>query len=158
MNAPNNDLKQLIESNRQDAQAQQVSVQAQMEQRATAPRGKQIFACAIVAVCAVVLFRQYPRFSEPYTWPDPATNASAAEADMVEVVSAIALYRVSQGQYPAVLSQVALPERLAARVANSLLQYKPNETAYTLDWTQPHWRVSYDSQTDKISVAPVEKR
>lgn len=157
MSAPNNDLNQLIDSTRQDAQAQQARAQALSEQRAAPPRGKQIFALVLVAICAAVLFQQYPRFSEPYTWPDPATNSAAAEAELVELVGWIEAYRLSQGQYPAVLSQMNLPETLATLVASTSPQYRPAEKSYTLDWTLPHWRATYDSQTEKVSVEPVDK-
>ena len=157
MSTPNNDLNQLIDATRQDAQAQQAKAQAALDQPARVTRGKQIMAAMLMAALGTVLFHQYPRFSEPYTWPDPATSTSAAEADLVEVVSAIELYRITQGQYPAVLSQIHLPEGLAARVSSTPPQYRPAENAYTLEWTLPHWRASYDSQTEKVSVEPVGK-
>lgn len=133
MSAPNNDLNQLIDSTRQDAQAQAAEAQALQDQPALAPRGKQMATAALLAAFAAVLFHQYPRFTEPYIWPDPATSSAAAEADLIEVVSGIEAYRISQGQYPAVLSQVALPEGLAARVSSTLLQYRPGEKSFTLD-------------------------
>lgn len=158
MSDANNNLGQLIESTRQDALAQQARSDAQINQSAALPRGKQILAAVLLAVCAVVLFYQYPRFSEPYAWPDPVTNSSAAEAQLMELVELIENYRVSQGRYPETLSQIALPEGLATVVAGSVPLYRRTETAYTLDWTLPHWHASFDGMTEKVSVAPVGKK
>ncbi len=157
MNDSNN-LDQLIESARQDTQAQQSKADAQLNKVASQPRGKQILTALLMAVFAVVLFTQYPRFTEPYAWPDPATNPSAAEGELIAVVGLIEAYRISQGQYPAVLSQVAIPEGLASLIAESVLVYRPGEQAYTLDWTLPHWHANYDSLTEKVSVEPLGKR
>ena len=158
MSDANNKLDQLIQSTRLDAREQQANVDAQISKVATPPRGKQILTAVLMAVCAVVLFTQYPRFTEPYTWPDPAANPSAAEGELMAVVGLIETYRISQGQYPAVLSQIAIPEGLAVLIAESVLVYRPVEQAYTLDWTLPHWRASYDSLTEKISIEAVGKK
>jgi thiamine kinase-like enzyme len=157
MNDSNNDLSDLIESAHQDAQAQQDRAKERLNHAASQPRGKQIFTAVLMTVFAVVLFTQYPRFSEPYTWPDPATSSSAAEGELITVVGLIEAYRISQGQYPAVLSQVAFPEGLTALMAESVLVYRPAEQSYTLDWTLPHWTASYDSQTAKVSVVAAGK-
>ena len=157
MSDSNNNLDQLIESARQDARVQQARSDAHISQTATVPRAKQIFATVLVAVCVVVLFYQYPRFSEPYAWPDPATNAGAAEARLIELVGLIETYRFSQGRYPETLGRIAVPEGLAPAIASSVPQYRPIEMAYTLDWTMPHWRATYDSRTEKVSVEPVGK-
>jgi hypothetical protein len=158
MSDTNNKLDQLIESTRQDALTQQARSDAQVNQHVAVPRGKQILAAVLVAMCAVVLVYQYPRFSEPYSWPDAATNPNAAEAPLIELVSLIETYRISQGRYPETLSQIALPEGLATVVASSVPQYRPAETAYTLEVTLPHWRASYDSLTEKVSIEPVGKK
>ena len=100
-----NNLDQLIESARQDTQAQQAKADAQLNKVASQPRGKQILSALLLAVFAVVLFTHYPRFTEPYTWPDPTTNPSAAEGELIAVAGLIEAYRISQGQYPAVLSR-----------------------------------------------------
>lgn len=158
MNEPDNNLNQLIQSTRQDAQAQQLKMEVQASQTAPQPRGKQILGAVLVAVLVVVLVVQFPRFFAPYTWPDPATYSSGAEADLIEVVSLIEAYRLAQGRYPAVLSQVALPVGLSALIAESPLAYRPSETGFSLAWTLPHWQVSYDSQTQQVSVTPADKR
>lgn len=157
MSSPDNNLNQLIQSTQQDAQAQQRKLEVLASQPAPQLRGKQIFTALLMAVFAVVLVVQFPRFSEPFTWPDPASTPGAAEADLIEVVSLIEIYRLSQGQYPAVLSQLALPVGLAAQVAEFPPAYRPGETGYTLEWTLPHWRTSFDSQTQKLSVTPKSK-
>ena len=158
MSEPSNNLNQLIQSTQQDAQAQQRKMEALASQPAPKPRGKQILTAVLMAVFAVVLVVQFPRFSEPFTWPDPANNPSAAEADLVEVISLIEIYRLSQGKYPAVLSQLTLPAGLAGLLAESPLTYRPSETGYTLAWTLPHWQANYDSVSEKISVTPLGKR
>jgi hypothetical protein len=158
MSDSNNKLDQLIESTRQDALAQQARSDAQVNQHVAVPRGKQILAAVLMAVCAVVLFYQYPRFSEPYPWPDPSTNPSAAEGELITVVGLIEAYRISQGQYPAVLSQIAIPEGLTALMAETVLVYRPVEQAYTLDWTLPHWHATYDSLSEKVVIEPVGKK
>ncbi len=111
----------------------------------------------LLAVLAVVLFYQAPRFSQPYTWPDPSTHSGMAEADLIALVSLIETYRVAQGQYPLRLSQLELPQGLADLVASSAPQYRPVDKAYTLDWTLPHWHATYDSRTENVSVEPVAK-
>lgn len=158
MSTPNNDLNQLIDSTRQDAHAQQANLDGHINKAAPMRRGKQVLSLVLVVILAVVLFYQYPRFSQPYAWPDPATDSSAAEGDLIELVSRIEAYRMAQGQYPAVLGQLALPEGLAAVVARSAPQYRALDNAYTLDWPLPHWRASYDSRTEKVSVQPIAKQ
>ena len=158
MSESNNKLSQLIESTRQDAQAQLARTQALASRTPPQARGKQIFTLLLVAVFAAVLLYQFPRFSEPYTWPDPANNPALAEADLIEVVGLIEAYRISQGQYPAALSQLALPEGLAAIVASTVPLYRPSEGSYTLEWTLPPWRAAYDSQSGKVSVEPAGKQ
>ena len=157
MSDSNNQLGDLIESARKDVQAQQAKVDEQTHKAQTPPRGKQILAALLLAVLTVVLFYQYPRFSEPYAWPDPATNPSVAEGSLIEVVSLIEAYRISQGKYPEQLSQIAIPQGLAQRIADSPLLYQPAERAYTLEWTLQHWRTRYDSLTEKVSVEPLAK-
>jgi len=157
MSDSNNKLGDLIESTRQDALAQQAKADEYLNRPATQPRGKQVLTAVLMAVFAVLLLIQYPRFSEPYTWPDPATNPGATEGDLIAVVGLIEAYRMSNGQYPAELSQVVMPEGLAALVADSVLLYRPGEQAFTLDWTLPHWHATYDSLSEKVSVEPVGK-
>lgn len=157
MNDANNNLGELIESTRQDAITQQAKTDALNNQAAKAPRGKQIATAVLLAIFVVVLFYQFPRFSEPYIWPDPAANPSAAEGRLVEVVGLIETYRISQGKYPEQLSQIALPRGLSQLIAESPILYRPTEQAYTLEWTQPHWRTRYDSVTEKVSVEPLAK-
>jgi hypothetical protein len=157
MSDSNNNLGDLIESARKDVQAQQDKVDEQIHRAPTPPRGKQIFTALLLAVLTAVLLYQYPRFDEPYTWPDPATNPSAAEGSLIEVVGLIETYRISQGKYPEQLSQIAMPQGLAQRIADSPLLYRPAEQAYTLEWAQPHWRTRYDSLTEKVIVEPASK-
>lgn len=152
MSAHDNDLSQLIDSSRQDAQAQAAKAKARLDQPVRPPRGKQVATAVLLAAFAAVLLYQYPRFSEPYTWPDPATSTVATEADLVEVVSAIELYRLSQGKYPELLSQVTLPVELAAQVASTVLIYRPGDKSFTLDWTLPQGKATYDSLSENLSV------
>jgi hypothetical protein len=155
MSDSNNKLGDLIESTRQDALAQKAKADEYSNKPASQPRGKQVLTAVLMAVFAVLLFIQYPRFTEPYTWPDPATNPGATEGELAAVVGLIEAYRMSNGQYPAELSQVVMPEGLAALVADSVLLYRPVEQAFTLDWTLPHWHATYDSLSEKVSVEPV---
>ncbi len=157
MNDSNNNLGDLIESSRQHVQAQQAKADAQNSKVANPQRGLQILTAVLVGVCAGVLLLQYPRFSEPYTWPDPATNSSAAEGELIAVVGLIEAYRISQGRYPEVLSQLVIPEGLAALMAESVLIYRPADKSYTLDWTLPHWRATYDGLSEKVSMEPLGK-
>jgi hypothetical protein len=158
MSDSNNNLGELIESTRQDAQAQQAEADAKLNSVASQPRGKQMLTAVLMVVFAVVLFYQYPRFAEPYTWPDPATNSGAAEGVLIEVVGLVESYRISQGRYPDTLSQIAIPAGLSALITDSVLLYKPGEQSYKLDWTLAHWHASYDSQTEKVSVTPSGKQ
>lgn len=158
MSDAHNKLDDLIESSRQDVQAQQARLEAEIGKSAPPPRGKQFFASVLLAVLAVLLLYQYPRFTEPYAWPEPATHANAAEGSLMEVVGLIETYRISQGKVPEVLSQVAIPAGLAALMGESPLLYQAREQAYTLDWTLAHWHATYDSQTETVNVAPVVKK
>ena len=158
MSDSNNKLSDLIESTQQDALAQQAKMEQGLQQAVNQPRGRQIFAAVLMVAFAFVLFTQYPRFSEPYTWPDPATNSGAAEGELAAVAGLIEAYRISQGSYPSTLSQVALPEGLAALIADSVLVYRTADQTFTLDWTLPHWHATYDSQSEAVRVEPAVKK
>ena len=158
MSDPKNNLSDLIESSRQEAQAQQAKLDALRDQSAPAPRAKQILTTLLLAAAAVSLFYQAPRFTEPLVWPDPATNPAAAEGDLAEVVGFIEAYRLSQGKYPATLSQVNFSSGLAALISESVLRYQPTEQGYALDWTQANWHATFDSVTQKVVVEPAGKK
>ena len=158
MSEHHNNLGDLIDSARQDVLAQQAKLEAELNKSATKPRGKQILTAVLLAVCAVVLYFQYPRFAEPYAWPDPSNHSSAAEGSLLAVVGMIETYRMAQGKVPEVLSQVALPEGLTTLIAESPIQYQVHDQTYTLDWPLAQWRATYDSQTETVNVVPVDKK
>lgn len=157
MSNSNRNLGDLIESTRKDAQAQQAKAEEALSRSSQQPRGKQILAALLMVVFAGVLVTQYPRFGEPLSWPDPASNPSAAEGELVAVVSLVEAYRISQGKVPTALNQISIPQSLATLIAETELVYRPGEQAYTLDWKLPHWLASYDSSTEKLSIEPVGK-
>ena len=158
MTEPHNKLGDLIDATRQDAQMQQARLEAEISKSAAPPRGKQILGAVLLIALAAVLFYQYPRFTEPYAWPDAASQSGAAEGNLMAVVGLIETYRIAQGKYPEVLSQVAVPEGLAALMADAPLLYQPSDKAYTLDWTRANWHARYDSQTEAVNVEPVVKQ
>jgi len=92
------DLGGLIEATRREAQAQQALVEERLREAAPRSRGKAMLCSLLGAVLAVVLFYQAPRFSQPYTWPDPAINPDAAEGDLLAVAGLVETYRISQGK------------------------------------------------------------
>jgi hypothetical protein len=150
-------LNQLIDEAHEGASFQQAAGISASQLPKAQPAFKTIVSVLLLAALALALFIQYPRFRAPYIWPDAKSSAVMAEADMEAVASLIEVYRVSQGQYPAVLSQVALPEGLSALVASSLLVYTPADGAYTLDWTLPNWHATYDSKSGKTTVESAGK-
>lgn len=158
MNDTNNNLDHLVELSQQAAQAQRSKLEAQLGRSSTVPRGKQVFAAGLAAALVAVLLMQYPRFAEPYVWPDPASNPGAAEADLIAVVGMIETFRIALGQLPTDLGQVPMPQTLAQRTAGAMLVYRPLDQDYTLEWPLPHWRATYDSRSAKISVEPVGKK
>lgn len=155
---PNPNLHQLIDDAHEAAIEQQTASPSNGERKTTFAPLKTIFGVLLLVAFAVVVFVQYPRMQSPYAWPDPNASSIMAEADLEAVASLIEAYRISQGQYPAVLSQVALPAGLASLVAGSVMVYSPTDTAFTLDWTLPHWHATYDSKTGRAIVEPVTKR
>ena len=111
----------------------------------------------LAVACVGMLAYQAPRISAPYESPDADSSPAVADADLEAVVSLIEAYRLGQGRYPAVLSDIRLPEGLAEVVAGSTLEYRPGEAGYVLDWTLPHWQATYSSETGKGSVQPRAK-
>ena len=158
MSEHNNKLGDLIDSARQDVQAQQAKLEAESGKSATQPRGKKILTAVLLAVCSVLLYFQYPRFAEPYAWPETSNHSSAAEGNLLAVVGMIETYRFARGKVPEVLSQVAFPEGLAALIAESPLLYQAHDQTYKLDWPLAQWRATYDSQTETVNVVPVDKK
>jgi len=150
-------LNQLIGEAREGAIQQQEATHSRGNQRPMHLPNKSILGLLLLGVLAVVLGIQYPRMQAPYSWPEAKSSSVMVEADLEAVAGLIETYRISQGQYPAVLSQVTLPGGLAALVTSSVLVYRPMETAYTLDWTLPYWHATYDSRTGKTNVEPVGK-
>ena len=150
-------LNQLIDEAHEGAGRQQAAMTASVNQRPAQPKAKRILGLLLLAALVAAFFIQYPRIQAPYAWPDAKSSPVAAEADLEAVAGLIEIYRLLQGQYPAVLSQLALPAGLAALVAGSVLVYTPGDAAYTLDWTLPHWHATYDSRTGKTAVEPVGK-
>lgn len=147
-------LNQLIDEAREGATEQHAATPSQ---RSSPLSVKTIFGWLVLMVFVIVLFIQYPRIQAPYDWPAVNSNPVMAEADLEAVAGFIEAYRLSQGQYPSVLSQVALPEGLVSLIARSVLVYSPADTAYTLDWTLEHWHATYDSKIDKFNVKPLGK-
>ena len=149
---PKPDLNQLIGESREAALQQQAATDALVNQRPSQPKFKIIFGWLLLAVFVVVAMIQYPRIQAPYAWPDVNTSAAVIEADLESVVTTIEAYRLSQGKYPEVLSQLRLPDSLAQLLATAPLSYRLGESGYTLDWTPPNWQASYNSETKKLSV------
>jgi len=143
-------LTQLIGEAREDTARQQAATEALANQRPSQPKFKMIFGWLLLALFVGVAFIQYPRIQAPYAWPD--VNAAVVEADLESVVTTIEAYRLSQGKYPEVLSQVRLPDNLAQWVKAAPLSYRPGDKGYALDWTLPNWQASYNSETKKLSV------
>lgn len=157
MSDSNNDLADLIESTRQDAQAQREKQDSETSMLGRRSHGRQIFAVVLLALSAGVLLYQYPRFAEPYAWPEASLNSSVAEGDLMEVVGLIETYRMSHGKVPEVLSQVNIPEGLTSLISESTLLYQPRDQAYSLDWTFANWHATFESQTQVATVEPVVK-
>lgn len=154
---PKPSLEQLAEGAAQSMQEQQARAAEQAAHQAAPKRGKLVMAIALMVACIGMLAYQAPRISEPYEWPDPDSSPMVADADLEAVVSLIETYRLSQGRYPASLSDIRLPEGLTEVVAGSALEYRPGEAGYALDWTLPHWRATYSSESGQANVQPRAK-
>lgn len=146
------DLKQLIGAANEGVEQHQASVAALANRRPAQSHAKAAFAYVLMAGCVAMALLQYPRIQAPYEWPDADASSEAAEADLEAVVAAIEGYRSAQGQYPASLGLVSIPEGLAPVVASTKLDYAPGDNAYTLTWSLPHWIARYSSAAGKISV------
>jgi hypothetical protein len=154
---PKTSMEQMAEGAAQGIREQQSRAAEQAARQAAPRQGKFVLAVALVVACVGMLAYQMPRISAPYEWPDPDRSPAVADADLETVVSLIETYRVSQGRYPAALSDIRLPEGLAEVVGKSKLEYRLGETGYLLDWTLPHWHATYSSETGKPSVQPRAK-
>ena len=154
---PKPSLEQLAEGAAQGISEQQTRADEQSARQAAPKRGKLVLACALAAACVGMLAHQAPRMSAPYEWPDPDRSPTVADADLETVVSLIEAYRLGQGRYPSALGDVRLPEGLAEVVAGSTLEDRPGEAGYVLDWTLPHWKATYSSESGKASVQPRAK-
>ena len=151
-------LNQLIEEAHQGVVQQQEATAAIAGKRSTPSNVKNLLGYLLLAVFLVVVFLQYPRINAPYVWPDANASPIAAEADLEAVVALIETYRRSQGQYPASLGEIQLPDGLAKMVEVSKLDYSPRDQGYALAWTLPNWLATYNSATEKIGVEPGGKR
>lgn len=152
------DLNQLIQDAHQGVAKQQAATAAAANQAPRPSHAKTILGYVLLVVLAVVVFFQYPRINAPYIWPDAASSPAAAEADLEAVIDVIETYRISQGRYPAKLSDIRLPTALAQSVEGTTLDYAPSDKGYTLTWQPTGWLAAYSSETGKVSVAPAVKR
>ena len=148
------DLKKLVAHAYQDVAQQQAETAAAGNQHRARSNIRNVLCCTLLLGLAVAVFIQYPRINEPYVWPDAASSAVAAEADLEAVVGAIETFRLSRGQYPSTLGEVHFPGGLAQIMAGSELDYSPNDKGYALTWTLPDWVGRYSSTDGQIIVEP----
>lgn len=113
---------------------------------------KKIAAAVLVAAFAGALWTQWPRFTEPYAVPDPATFSGIAEADLDTVASLITAFRYSQGRLPNSLEEVNLPDGLRDLIAQSRIKYQLDGDRYRMTWISPQWEVTFDSATGQTAV------
>lgn len=125
--------------------------------RAARPSGpgplKGIVTAVLVAALAASLWIQWPRFTEPFEFPDAATFSGIAEADLDTLAGVITAFRVSQGRLPEALDDVNLPDGLRELVSQSRVKYQRDGDRYQLTWKSPQWDVAFDSATGKTTVA-----
>ncbi len=98
---------------------------------------------------------QFPRFSQPYAWPDADKDPAVVEADIETIAAVIEVYRAATGKYPASIEDIKLPGALAEVIKQTQLKYAVSSESYALDWALPHWTVAFDGQVRK---AKIEKR
>ncbi|MFZ4479781.1 MAG: hypothetical protein ACOYNZ_07815 [Rhodoferax sp.] len=148
-------LEQVVSQADAQVQEQRRRSQAMLKQRASASRFKEVLTGVLLVVALGSLAVQFPRFSEPYRWPDPNTNPSVAEADMDAIAAVIESYRISRGAYPASLDEVRFPDRLRDLIEAGNLRYQPRNASFVLDWTLQRWHAVYDGDTGQVKVERV---
>ena len=151
---PKPSLEQLVVGAALGMREKEAQAAAQAGRQAAPGRGRQVLAGALALACAGLLAVQLPRMAAPYEWPDPDRNPVVADADLETMVGLIEAYRLARGRYPASLADIRLPQGLAEVVAGSKLEYRLAETSYALEWTLPHWRATYSSESGQASVQP----
>jgi hypothetical protein len=154
---PKPSLEQLAEGVTQTILEQQTRAAEQSARQAAPKKGNLVLAIVLMVACVGMLAYQAPRIATPYEWPDADSSPMVADADLEAVVSLIETYRLSQGRYPAALSDIRLPQGLSEVVAGSELAYRPAGAGYVLDWTLPHWHATYSSETGQANVQPRAK-
>lgn len=151
---PEQDISELVGAANSAVRQQQENSAALAAAVPQQSRIKQILAIALLIAFASVAWVQYPKISEPFGRSDPNESAEVAEADLKAIAMMIQTFRTSQGEYPATLDQVRLPEFLATFVAEQKIVYRKTDAAYVLDWKLPRWHAMLNGETGKVEITP----
>jgi hypothetical protein len=152
-NKPDN-LEGLIQNTSANIRQQQDKASALADNRSKPSPTKKILAFASLATFAALLYFQYPRIIAPYALPDPNTDPTVIEGELVVVSELIEAYKLSQGRYPESLGNVKLLPALGEGVDISGLSYQLKDSGYVLDWQYPKWHGKLNSVTGEIAVTP----
>jgi len=154
-NNNSNHLEDLIQNTTENIRQQQEHAASLAAKQPNQSRIKTILTFGLFAIFSALVYLQYPRIIAPYELPDPNTDPTVLEAELILVSDAIEAYRLEQGQYPESLDQIKLPSGFEKGSDSSKLSYQRMEKFYTLDWKQPKWHAKLNSGTRELTVIPL---
>ena len=100
---------------------------------------------------------QWRALREPFAVASVGERAAVVEADLRAIASFVDAYRLSQGRYPDSLTEVRLPEGLAALASEVGVQYARADAAYTLRWAASTQQLVFDGASGQIQPAAGNK-
>lgn len=157
----NDPLHQLAQRAETTVAAQEAHSTAMAAQAAAVGQRSSRFQHALLLVLVLIwvasMALQWRALREPFQTAVPGESAAAAEADLRAIAIFVDAFQFSQGRYPDTLSEVRLPDGMAALVRDHGVRYQRTDAGYTLQWMLPAQQLVYDGVTGETRHTPTKQ-
>ncbi len=155
---PPQDFEDLAVQVQHKADIQHVNVAAALAvQNRGSSTTKRLVTLVLLALLGVVIFFQFPRFSEPFDWPDAEKDSAVAEAELEVTGSLIEAFKLVQGRLPTSLAELSLPAGPRQKAASAGLTYEQADGSYVLTWITPNFKVVLNGASGRSEVLSATK-